>query len=455
MPVDTLHKDYTCYKPKWEKVRALKDSKAECFIRDVDPVDPERSKKYREDGILTNFTAHTIDGFVGMIFRKDSECKLPAAIEYLRKDATGDNLSLDQCAKEACEETFVTGRYGFLSDYPSLEDKVNARDLENLDFKSRIYPYKAEEITNWAEAIINGVKTVIMVNIHEKFTTLDVKDGFAHMDDSRYITLRLTDGIYTQEIRGHDKQITQDPFPPTKKDGSTFKEIPFSFVGAQKNRPKPELPPLYDIACINIAHYKNSCSFEESIAVVGQPSLFITTSIGADDFIRLNPNGIRYGSRRGHNLGENGNAILLQASPNQLADEGMRRKEAQAVMIGARIIKEAGENETAEGARIRSASEISIIDAVATNVSDALTKNLRWCAEFMGANPDDVTFNLNYQYFEEKPDANLINAQIQLVDRGIMAPLDLRNNVRKYGLIDPSRTDEVIDAEREELDPIL
>ncbi len=454
MPVDTLHKDYTCYKPKWDLVRSLKDSNAHCKIKDIDKEDPERSIKYREDAILTNFTARTIDGFVGMIFRKDSGCELPAAIDYLKKDATGDNLSLDQCAKETCEEVFTTGRYGLLSDYPALSDVVNARDLEQLELKSRIYPYKAEEIINWGETIINGVKTVIMVNIHEKFTSIDEKDGFAHIDDSRYITLRLTNGVYTQEIRGHDKQIDVPAFTPTKKDGSTFKEIPFSFIGAQKNRAKPELPPLYDIACINIGHLKDSAAYQESIAVCGQPSLFITTDIGVDDFMRLNPKGIRYGSRRGHNLGTSGSATLLQAAPNQLADEAMKRKEAQAVMIGARLIQGAGQNETAEAARIRSASDISILDSVATNVSDAFTKNLRWCAEFMGANPDEVKFNLNYEYFEDKPDPQLINAQIQLVDRGIMAPLDLRNNIRRYGLIEPSRKDEVIDAELEAIAPI-
>lgn len=105
-----------------------------------------------------------------MIFRKDSECVLPTLVEYLKADATGDNLSLDQCAKEACEEVFITGRYGLLSDFPALSDEVNARDFERLDLKARIYPYKAEEIINWGEAIINGVRTVIMVNIHEKFT---------------------------------------------------------------------------------------------------------------------------------------------------------------------------------------------------------------------------------------------------------------------------------------------
>ena len=454
MPVNTLHADYELFKPRWDLVRSLKTSNAKQYIKDIDSTDSERSKKYRDDAVLTNFTARTIDGFTGMIFRKDGECEVPEAIEYIKDDATGDNLSLMQCAKEACEEVFTTGRYGLLSDFPALSDKVNARDLESMDLKARIYPYKAEEIINWAEAIIHGIRTVIMVNIREEFTTLDEYDGYNHVKDSRYTTLRLVDGVYTQEIYGHDKQVLVPAFSPTKKTGEVFNEIPFSFVGAQKNRPKPELPPLYDIACINIAHLKNSASFEESIAVLGQPSLFITTSMTAKEFVELNPQGIKYGSRRGHNLGESGSATLLQAQPNQLADEGMRRKEEQAVMIGARLIQGTAQNETAEAARIRAASEISVLDSVASNVSEAFEKNLRWCAEFMGANPDDVVFNLNYQYFEDRPDPGLINAQIQLLDRGIIAQTDLRNNMRRYGIIDADRTDADIDDEAEMVSPI-
>lgn len=44
MPVDTVHKDYTCFKKEWDIVRSLKDSNAHEYIKDIDAADPERSK---------------------------------------------------------------------------------------------------------------------------------------------------------------------------------------------------------------------------------------------------------------------------------------------------------------------------------------------------------------------------------------------------------------------------
>jgi hypothetical protein len=42
-------------------------------------------------------------------------------------------------------------------------------------------------------------------------------------------------------------------------------------------------------------------------------------------------------------------------------------------------------------------------------------------------------------------------AQIQLVDRGVIADTDLRTNLRKGGLIEAGRTDEDIEGEAEDI----
>lgn len=68
---------------------------------------------------------------------------------------------------------------------------------------------------------------------------------------------------------------------------------------------------------MNVLHYGNSATVEESGFISSQPTLFITTDIDPDSFIRLNPNGMHIGSTRGYNLGKSGTATLVQAQETQ------------------------------------------------------------------------------------------------------------------------------------------
>lgn len=453
MPVDTKHPDYNKNYERWKKCRKVMDSDAIEYIYDIDPTDKKRSDKYKSDAILTNFTARTVNGLVGMVMVKDPTYKLPPAISYMEEDCTDDNLSLAQAGKQSLEETLAMGRYGIMADYPAVDPDLTAREKDMLELKARLYMYETESLINWAESIINGRKVTSMVHIHDKFDSLGA-DGFQWVQGERYINLRLEDGIYVQTIYGADK-IEKSRTIPIKADGQPFKELPFSFIGSRKNKPKPDPSPIYDLVCLNIGHYRNSASYEESVVVCGQPSLFITTAMTQDQFKQANPKGIFIGSRKGHNLGATGSAFLLQAQPNTLAKDAMLTKEQQAVMLGAKLITPQASNETAEAARIRNASEVSVLDAVATNVSEAIRKGLKWCAEFMGGNPEEVEFELNYDFYPKGKDPQMIMAEIQLFDRGVIGITDLRNTARETGMINPNRTDEMIEAENAGMSPFM
>lgn len=453
MPVSSKHPDYIKFEKRWEKCRKLMDSDAHSYIEDIEPSNQKRSEKYRDDAILTNFTARTINGLVGLVFAKPPTFELPPGIEYLKEDCTDDNLSLEQASKEAFEETLTTGRCGIMSDYPAVDRNINKRDLDKLDLKARLYIYQAEEIINWTETIVAGRKITTMVHIKEEFDQIDPDDGFRWVKGVRFINLRLINGVYVLSYYNHKEDLVAQ-YIPKKANGQPFRELPFAFIGSRKNKPKPDSPPLYDIACINIGHLKDSAAQQESIVVTGQPSLFITTSLSADDFKVANPNGIKIGARAGHNLGESGSAIMLQAQPNTLAAEGMKEKERQAFMVGAQLLQPQASNETAAAARIRNSSELSVLDSIATNTSEGIRKGIRWSAEFMGADPNAVTFDLNYDFVDENESPQSIMAQIQLLDRGAIAMTDLRRNLKKVDLLVDTRKDEDIDNEILERNPL-
>ena len=465
MPVSTQHPDYRLYQNVWARTRdsvkgsvAIKDKKYQYLpvpdnksLDDARGIETVRYKQYIKRAVFTNFTGRTKNALVGAAFRKKPMYELPEAIDYLLEDATGDGLSLIQLAKDELSNLLETGRSILLVDYPSSDDSLSLEDVTRLDMRANIVPYTAEQCVNWKTEVINGRKQLVLCVLAEMHD--DGKDEFDHEAKAQYRVLRLREDGYTQQIYRDEEPIT-DEFYPTKADGSKWDEIPLIFVGSKNNDATIDDAPLADIAEVNVAHYRNSADYEESCFITGQPTLFITHSLTAEQFEEYNPDGIKLGARAGHVLGETGSATMLQASPNQLVMEAMRAKESQMVAIGARIITDRGGNETAEGARIRFASENSVLGDIVSNLSEGITKAIGWVMEFMGAQ-GDYEFEINKEFYDKSVDPQMIMSMVTLLDRNLIGDQDIFRRLQSAGLIESYRTLDEVRQERELTNPLV
>lgn len=454
MTVSSTRKDYDKFVARWQMVRDVLDSCVSKYIADIDPADPNRNHRYRADAQFTNFTSRTKYGLVGAVFRKDLIIDVPKEIEYIKSDVTGTKISMSKLAQEVTGEVIATGRYGLLCDFPAIQGGLTVAEAENSDIKARIYRYNAESIINWYVNTQYGYPQLSLVVLKECVDAIDPDDGFKWIESYQYRVLRLVEGIYVQELYNADEELVSS-YIPTDYNGDPFEEIPFVIVGSEDNDMAIDIVPLFDLARLNLGHYKNSADYEESVHIVGQPTLFITTEMTTDEFSSANPNGIQVGARRGYNLGPNGNAQFLQADPNQLADKAMERKEQQAVMIGARLITKQADRETAEAAVMRNSGENSILYTIAGNVEEALNRACTYLMMFMA--PGSIVeltraIKVNRTFFDKNVDPNLIMAQIQLLDKGLVAKTDVRDTLRNFGMIAESRTDEQIDSDVEPAD---
>ena len=461
MPVDTLHPEYERYLPIWQQTRdavcgvaAIKDSKKrQTYLpkpnaHETGKIADERYLQYVKRANYVNFTARTKNALVGAAFRKDPTYELPAGLEYLDDDATGDGLSLIQLAKDSLSNLLEVGREGFLVDYPQAPEGLSEEETNNLDLRASILPYTAEKVVNWKTSSVRGRQVLSLVVLEEEYAAGD--DPFSHEKEVQHRVLGLMDGVYYQQVF-RDGEPHTDPIFPRDGGGNLFDFIPFIFVGAKNNDSTIDDAPMSDIADVNLAHYRNSADFEESCFITGQPTLFVTTSLSVEEWKEANPAGISMGSRAGHNLGADGNATLLQADPNNLVSEAMSAKESQMVMIGARIIQDRGQNETAEAARIRFSSENSVLGDVVKNLSEGLRKCIEWCALFMNAEQDAV-LEINSDFYDKTTDPQTIMAMIQLYDREAIAMPDLRASLRRSGMIE--RKDEEIEQDLGTVSPL-
>jgi hypothetical protein len=451
MAINNPHPNYEATKSKWFLVRSVIDNAAQSFIRTVDSKDAPRSKTYIQNAILTNFTSLTKEGLTGLVFRRDPKIEIPDELQYLLDDAVGDDRGLMQLAKQSLGEVMITGRHGLLTDFPRSKGGVSIADTENL--QAHIIPYKAENIINWNIERVDGKAVVKFIVLHEP--TLALVDDFDWELKDKYRLLKLDDeGNYYQAIYDENLDI-EDFVYPLDKNGNNLKEIPFAFVGSEDNNEEMDKAPLLDLATLNIGHYRNSADYEESVFVVGQPSLFVSSDWGVQEFNEALPNGIKIGARQGHFLGPNGQAMLLQANANQMSAEAMRDKLKQAAYIGARLISEPGGRETAEGVKIRFSSQNSALHTIVMNEDDAIEKSLKFCTWFMGGNPEEILFKLNREFYPETADPQLIAQNIMLYQNAVISREEFRDDLKQKNVIDIDKTDEEFEEELLNSDPFI
>jgi len=131
----------------------------------------------------------------------------------------------------------------------------------------------------------------------------------------------------------------------------------------------------------------------------------------------------------------------------------MKAKEQAMVAIGARIITDRGNNETAEGARIRFASENSVLGDIVQNLSMAIEQCISWCGEFMGVS-DEAEFQINREFYDKSVDPQLIMAMTTLLDRQIISDADIFDRLKAAGIIEGDRTLEDVREELGEVSPL-
>jgi len=455
MPVNVPHPAYQGHEEKAQRVRdAVSGSDAikargllylphpqeeyETLRGEQKDIADARYASLMKRAIWLGVTKRTNDGLLGAVFRKAPEVDLPPSIDYLEDDVDGSGGSLVQFAKVATAATIQAGATGILVDYPEAEDGLTSEQTRGL--RATLRHYDSQSIINWRR---EGEMLTLVV-LREAYEST-VVDDFERAWEWQYRVLRLEGGVYTQQVY-RDNQPADEKAEPRQASGSRWDRIPFKFLGALTNDEKRDAPLLLDIADLNIAHYQSTADRREASHIVGQPMLHIDIGeMSTHDWTELNPTGIQVGSRRGVQT-KDGSMSIVQSQPNNMSRQDMLDAEAQMLSIGARLLTNGGQNETAEAVRARSGAETANLSTLTHNVSEAIRDCLGWCLEFMGGSGWPV-FELSQEFYPEEADPQMIMAMIQGVDRGLLADTDFFDWARKRGLIDPERTDEDIRAD--------
>lgn len=394
-----------------------------------------RYKQYKERAVFYNVTGRTLQGMIGTVFQKDPAIAVPPTLELLKLDVDGGGVGLDQQSKKALSYTLQFGRAGLLVDYPTKDTPATLAQIQAGEVRPTLTLWRPWEIINWRVSMVGDQKLLTLVVIAETWTQSD--DGFVTEQAQQFRVLRLVNGVYTVELwRQNETSKEWEPVQtsiPTDASGKPWKFIPFKFIGAENNDEQPDLPPLYDLAALNVAHYRNSADYEEACYLLGQPTPWASglTKDWVDDVLKGT---IALGSRAVIPLPQGAVAGLLQVTPNTMPKEAMEQKEKQMVALGAKLVEQRDVRQTATEATQNEASETSILATSANNVSSAYVDALKWACAFIGADDSKIVYKLNTE-FEKRLATAQDRAELVLEwQANAITTTEMRNALTKVGV---------------------
>lgn len=435
-----------------------------------------RNKAYRSRAVWYPATQFTLEGLVGLAFHRDPVTELPTELDYLLEDCDGLGVSLYQQSQSVLQNNLAVGRHGLFVDW----SEALGHPL--------IKAYHAEAIINWRYDIVDGKATLRMVILEEEAEEEEGEWGILlvkqwreiRLNDAGNVEVRLwredtgvtktkrlvAMGTVKNEVTGEEQIIEAVEL---RSRGAVLTEIPFTFIGSNNNDASIDPAPLYGLAQLNLAHFRNSADYEDSVFFCGQVQPWISGLTEQwRDFMQnpfvLDANGERrytgqkmyIGSRSPLLLPQGAAFGMAQAQPNSLAKEAMEHKEAQMVAVGARMIEATKVNKTATGENNDREATTSVLSLCVVNVSEAYQKAIGFCARFMDMKEADYAdaFKIQQDFVQLQANPQLMAELTKSWQSGLLAKNDVRDFFRRLGLIATERSNEDIDKDVESEEPL-
>lgn len=462
MPVNTTHKDYDTYLPKWQRCRdvaaggdAVHAGGEKYLPKLKDQKDPDY-KAYNMRATFYNATWRTISGLIGMMLRQPPIITVPKTVEPLLDDVDTAGKPMQLFTQAVCEHALEVGRLGILVDVPQVTTTVPGAQPTKADaiaqnVRPAMVMYVAENIINWRMGRVDNktVLTLVVLKETENVST----DGFKITEEDRWRELSLENGVYRVRMwkkkpntagaaQDEFEQVGQDVFPTMG--GKTMNFIPFQFLGTDDTSCEVDEPPLIDLVDVNLSHFRTTADYSHGCHFTGLPTLFLA-GVKQDPDAHGNMPAIYIGSETAIVTGnENAKAEFIEFSGQGLDSlvKKLDREEQQMAVLGARMLEpQKKQAEAADGASIRRKGEESMLASVAQAISLGLTQALRWFVMFAGtAEVKDVKLELNRDFYPAPMDPNMLNALVSSWQQGAISDQTLFENLQRGEIISNDTT---------------
>lgn len=443
---DTQHPDYAAAHPKWVSCRdAIEGEDAvhkagERYLPKLKGQDSGDYAAYVKRAPFYNATARTIDGMVGMLFRKEPVIEVPEAMRGMLDDMTLTDCGFNELSELVAREVIGVGRVGLLVEYPASDgNAVTLAQAAALNLRPYVTTYKAETVINWRQERVNNAMQPTMIVLMESAVEWA---GFESKAIPQIRALLLEDGRYLQRLyrknaREEWDQHGNDIIP--LKNGAPLPYIPFVMFGPSHNGIEVQKPPVYDLVTLNLSHYRTTADLEHGAHFTGLPTAVVTG----------------YSPEGGEKLAIGSAAAWVFPDPNAKAqyleftgqglsalEKRLEVKEAGMAAIGARML--APEKKAAEAEKtvtLRHAGEGAVLGTISEMIEHGFERILTIMAEWGGIS-GTIKAEFNEDFIDSVMTAQDVLALVQAWQAGAMSFDTLFWNLKQGELVEAETTAE-------------
>lgn len=441
---DTQHAEYAESLAKWQMCRdAIEGEDAvhkagERYLPRLKGQDSADYSAYVKRAPFYNATARTIDGLVGMLYRKEPIIEAPEAMADMIEDMTLTDCNFDELAEVVAREVIGVGRVGLLVEYPTVtESPVTVAQAAASNIRPYVTIYKAETIINWRCERVSNVMQPVMIVLTESVMEWS---GFEVKTVPQIRALLLEEGRYIQRVyRKNDMQEWEqhgvDIIPLMR--GKPMPSIPMVVFGPARNDMGVQKPPVYDLVTLNISHYRTTADLEHGAHFTGLPTPIVTG----------------YNAAEGEKLSIGSSTAWVFPDPSAKAsylefsgqglealEKRLQVKEAGMAAIGARML--APEKKGVEAERtvmLRHAGEGAVLGTISDMIEHGFNRVLAIMADWAGIS-GNVSTEFNDDFVDTVMTAADVLALVQAWQAGAMSFDSLFWNLKQGEMIEGERT---------------
>lgn len=357
-----------------------------------------------------------IRSMVGMSSKLEPTIELPQQMKGIELNATNDGFNLGQLYLRIIKEILKYGRCFLLAD---IDD--NGQPF--------ITTYSALNAINWKCCNVEGREDLNLVVLEEQRFKND--DIFSHAQKTVHRVLRLVDGQYKVFI--YDDAKVEEITPTTTK--GALKYIPCVFAGSTHNTNEVDEIPLLTMAEAGLKYYQLSADYFQSLFHTAHPQPWITgldkSNIGGNLITSpmvawTLPDTAKCGYMEISGVGIDATKLEMDAQKSSALESGAKVLDTEGV-------------ESGEARKARQNDQQATLHSIVVNAAKALEQTLKYCAEWIGSNPNEVKFEVDPDFFTQGVDQVMAK---QLYEAALSNKISMQTHwdyLTKNGQL-PSRT---------------
>jgi len=389
-------------------VVGIEANKLDYLPLEMDEDTQSYDSRFNRATYLDNFNP-IVNGIAGLIFKNPVTFNedIPKQIENLLFDIDLQGNSANNFIFDFFKVALLKGQSFCLIDMPNIDKSSKADEIKN-----NIRPYltliQPENITAWKFDNINGRNVLTMVKILEHIEIDDPDNIFATKTIEQYRILEI--GTYKiVQVDNENETIISEGF-------TNLDFIPLVNLNLNKKGFFQTLPPFYDLAKLNIAHFQVMSDIRYSAHLASVPMLLFL-GFDKDEIAKMK---ISVNTAlASHNTDASVDYISYDGKSLEVNHKILDRIETKMREMGLSVIT-TNKATTATEINISSNQSQSKINSYVGALKDAFDNILLYMAKFYGLD-DGGSININADIVSQPLDSQDLIALNNIVSAGNMS----------------------------------